>query len=70
MKLALAKQNPLSYDGLRAFHFGRSVGRVEAARNAALMRVRWLLFGGAVGLAFAAAYIEIALHSGIFNVLR
>jgi hypothetical protein len=44
---------------LRAFNFGRSAQRLEDAQHDFWVRVRWLLFGVAVGAALAAAYLQM-----------
>jgi hypothetical protein len=47
------------FEHLSAFNFGRTVQRLEDARQDFWVRVRWLLIGAAVGAAFAAALIQV-----------
>jgi hypothetical protein len=53
------------FDHLLAFNFGRSVGRMENARDSSWLRLRWLLIGAAVGVTFAAVYLQIFLSGRI-----
>lgn len=46
---------------LHAFKFGRSIGRIENARNDFSLRVRWLLLGAALGVTVAVVYVRIFL---------
>ena len=55
-------------DHRHAFNFGRIVGRMENARPAFWYRVRWLLLGAAVGLAFAAACLDIFLMERVVRL--
>jgi hypothetical protein len=57
-------------DHLLAFNFGRSVGRMENARNAFWFRVRWLLLGAAVGVTVAAAYLQLFLSLRILTFAK
>jgi hypothetical protein len=55
----------LAFAHLHAFNFGRSVGRMESARDQSGLRLRWLLVGAAVGIAVAALYLQIFLSERI-----
>jgi len=57
-------------DNLHAFNFGRSVGRIENARDAFWLRVRWLLLGAAVGVTLAAVYLQIFLSERILQFAK
>lgn len=50
---------------LHAFNFGRSVGRMESARNQSALRLRWLLLGAAAGIAVVALCLQIFLSERI-----
>ena len=56
------------FDHLDAFNFGRSVGRIEKARDFYWLRVRWLLMGAAAGVALAAVYLQIFLSDRILQL--
>ena len=55
------------FDHLHAFNFGRSVGRIENARDHFWLRVRWLLVGAAVGVTLGAVWIQIFLSQRILQ---
>ncbi len=55
---------------LHAFNFGRSVGRMESAREAFWTRVRWLAWGAAAGVTLAALYLQIFLSERILHLAR
>lgn len=61
--LALEAEARSRFDHFHAFNFGRSVERVEHARDAFWLRVRWLLLGAAVGVILAAVFLQ-AFPSG------
>lgn len=54
------------FQHLRAFNFGRSVARLEHARDVFWMRVRWLLLGAAVGVTLAAVYVQVFVSPQVF----
>jgi hypothetical protein len=58
------------FDHLRAFNFGRSLGRMEQARDHLWLRVRWLLLGAAVGVAVAAVNLQVLLYARILQFTR
>jgi hypothetical protein len=55
---------------LHTFNFGRSVGRIEQAHDNFFLRIRWLLLGAALGLAFAAMCLQIWLSERILQFTR
>ena len=55
---------------LHAFNFGRAVARLEHARYAFWLRVRWLLFGAAVGVTIAVVYFQAALSERILHFVK
>jgi hypothetical protein len=57
-------------DHLHAFNFGRSLGRIEMARDRLWLCFRWLLFGAAVGVVLAAVYLQIFLNARILQIAR
>jgi hypothetical protein len=57
-------------DHLHAFNFGRSLGRIEMARDRWWLCFRWLLFGAAVGVVLAAVYLQIFLNARILPIAR
>jgi hypothetical protein len=63
--LARRAEAPSRVDHLLAFNFGRSVGRMENARDTFWLRVRWLLLGAAVGVTVAAVYLQNFLSQRI-----
>jgi hypothetical protein len=65
---ALEAEAHTRFDHLHAFTFGRSVGRIEHAREVFGLRVRWLLWGAAVGLTLAAAFLQILQSERILPV--
>jgi hypothetical protein len=58
------------FDHLHAFNFGRSVQRMENARDAFWVRLRWLLLGAAVGVTLSAVYLQIFLSERILQFAR
>jgi len=58
------------FDHLYAFNFGRSLGRMEMARDLLWLSLRWLLFGAAVGIFLAAVYVQLFLNAGILQIAR
>jgi hypothetical protein len=58
------------FDHLYAFNFGRSLGRMEMARDLLWLSLRWLLFGAAVGIFLAAVYLQLFLNPGILQIAR
>lgn len=52
-------EGAVRFNHLHAFNFGRSVARLEHARDVFWVRVRWLLFGAAMGVTVAAVYLQI-----------
>jgi len=68
--LALEADVHACSDHLQAFNFGRSVQRMENARDAFWVRVRWLLWGAAVGVALAAVYLQMFLSERILQFAR
>ena len=63
------KRSPASTIFL-AFNFGRSVGRMENARDAFWLRVRWVLLGAAVGVTLAAVYLQLFLSERILQFAK
>ena len=57
-------------DHLRAFNFGRSLGRIETARDHSWLCFQWLLFGAAVGVVLAAVYLQLFLNARILQIAR
>lgn len=55
---------------LHAFYFSRAVARLEHAQETFWLRVRWLLWGAAVGVTLAAVYLQIFLRGGILPVSK
>jgi hypothetical protein len=53
---------------LHAFNFGRSVQRMENPRHAFWVRVRWLLWGAAVGVSLTAVYLQMFASSAIGQI--
>jgi len=68
--LAPEAEAPTRVAHLRAFNFGRSVGRMENARAVFWMRVRWLLWGAAVGVTLAAVYLQIFLSEQVLQFVK
>jgi hypothetical protein len=58
------------FSHLHAFNFGRSVARLEHAREAFWVRLRWLLLGTAVGVSLAAAYLQVFLTERILQFTK
>jgi hypothetical protein len=58
------------FDHLHAFNFGRTVQRIENARDAFWVRLRWLLLGAAVGVTLAAVYLQVFLSNRILQFTR
>ena len=57
-------------DHLRAFNFGRSLGRLESTGENWWLRVRWLLFGAAAGVAIAAIFMQHFISLPLPPVVR
>ncbi|MGD1100908.1 MAG: hypothetical protein ABSA59_02485 [Terriglobia bacterium] len=68
--LALEAAAQSRFDHLHAFAFGRSVGRIESARDAFWLRVRWLLLGAAVGVTLAAVCLHVFLSERILQLVK
>jgi hypothetical protein len=60
----------INLDHLQAFSFGRSLGRIEMARDHSWLCFRWLLFGAAVGVVLAAVYLQLFLNARILQIAR
>jgi hypothetical protein len=58
------------FSHLHAFNFGRSVARLEHAREVYWVRVRWLLLGTAVGVTLAAACLQIFLSGRVLQFTK
>jgi hypothetical protein len=58
------------FDHFLAFNFGRSVQRMENARHAFWLRVRWLLWGTAIGVALAAVYLQMFGSDRVLPLLK
>lgn len=57
-------------DHLYAFNLGRMVGRMENDRDARCLRVRWLLWGAAVGVTLAAVFLQFFLIERILPLVK
>jgi hypothetical protein len=68
--LALEADTHSHFDHLHAFNFGRSVGRLEHARDDFWLRARWLLLGAAGGVILAAVYLQIFLSERILQFAK
>jgi hypothetical protein len=60
-QLADQEETPIRMNHLHAFNFGRSVARMEYARHAFWLRLRWLLLGAATGILLGAACVQSVL---------
>jgi CheY-like chemotaxis protein len=69
---AMAQQAELDArsDHLHAFNFGRSLGRMELSREQLWLRVRWLLFGAAAGVAIATVLLQVFLSPRVLPMVR
>lgn len=68
--LTLEAEAHSGFDHLHAFNFGRFVGRIEYARDTFGLRVRWLLWGAAVGVTLAAIYLQVFLSERILQMAK
>jgi CheY-like chemotaxis protein len=55
---------------LHAFNFGRSLGRMELSGDQLGLRVRWLLFGAAAGVAIATILLQVYLSARVLPLAR
>jgi hypothetical protein len=68
--LALEAEARSRFEHLHAFNFGRSLERIEHARDAFWLRVRWLLLGAAVGVTLAAVYLQVFQSARILQIVK
>ena len=68
--LAQAEETDACGAHLRAFNFGRAAARMEHARDAFRLRVRWFFWGAAAGVAIAAVYFHLYPGQQILRVIK
>ena len=68
--LGLEAEAQARFEHLHVFNFGRSVGGTEHDREAFGVRVRWVFLRAAVGVTFAAAYLQIILSGRILPLAK
>jgi hypothetical protein len=63
---ALAQEAEMQsrFNHLQAFNFGRTVGRMEDAREALWLRLHWLLLGVVAGVALGAVGVLLSGRIG------
>ena len=69
-KITQNGEGAMRFNHLQAFNFGRSVARLEHARHAFWLRVRWLLMGAAVGVTFAALYFHVFASGRVLHLAK